>query len=143
MRQLNKLQNFIFIAGGVLMVIGIALNFFGFPLMGSWTFLLGAIGFGVMQMLQQYDGRSVVIRRLRRMMILADVLFIVSGLLMVEQNCQFLLPLFQKNGIQGLTYYAQYVAHNNWVLALFVAAVLELYTMHRISNELSKEAKKL
>ena len=29
------------------------------------------------------------------------------------------------------------------VLVLFIAAILELYTMHRISNELSKEAKKL
>lgn len=143
MRQLNSLQNVIFIAGGLLMVVGIALNFFSHPMVGSWMFLVGAVCFGVLQMMQQYDGKSVVIRRLRRMMILADVLFIVAGLLMVEQTCQFLLPLFQKNGIQGLTYYAQYVAHNNWVLVLFVAAVLELYSMHRISNELSKEAKKL
>lgn len=143
MRQLNSFQNIIFIAGGVLMVVGIALNFFGFSMAGSWTFLAGAVCFGVMQMMQQYDGKDVVIRRLRRMMTVADVLFIVAGLLMVEQNCQFLLPLFQKNGIQGLTYYAQYVVHNNWVLVLFVAAILELYTMHRISHELSKEAKKL
>lgn len=45
--------------------------------------------------------------------------------------------------MQGMVYYAQYVVHNNWVLVLFVAALLELYTMHRISNELAKEAKKL
>ena len=133
----------IFIAGGVLMVAGIALNFFGLQMAGAWTFLAGAAGFGVMQMMQQYEGNDVVIRRLRRIMTLADVLFIVAGLLMVEQNCQFLLPLFQKDGLRGLTNYAQYVVHNNWVLVLFIAAVLELYTMHRISHELSKEAKKL
>ena len=28
---------------------------------------------------------------------------------------------------------------NKWVLLLLVAAVLEIYTMHRISSELDKE----
>ena len=125
------------------MVIGVALNFFGFHQVASCLFLLGAVCFGSMQMMQQYEGRSVVVRRLRRMMMLADVLFIVSGLLLLEQNFNILFPLFQKNGTQGIVWYAKYVVHNNWVLPLFVAALLELYTMHRISNELGKEAKKL
>ena len=104
---------------------------------------MGAVCFGGMQMMQTYEGNNVVIRRLRRIMTLADVLFIVSGLLLLEQNFNFLMPLFQKNGMQGMIYYAQYVVHNNWVLVLFVAALLELYTMHRISSELAEEAKKL
>lgn len=143
MKQLNSLQNLIFLAGGALMVIGVALNFFGFQQVAACLFLLGAVCFGSMQMMQTYEGSNVVIRRLRRIMTLADVLFIVSGLLLLEQNFNFLMPLFQKNGMQGMIYYAQYVVHNNWVLVLFVAALLELYTMHRISSELAEEAKKL
>lgn len=143
MKQLNSLQNLIFLAGGALMVIGVALNFFGYLKVAACLFLLGAVCFGCMQMMQTYGGQNVVIRRLRRIMTLADVLFIVSGLLLLEQNFNFLMPLFQKNGMQGMVYYAQYVVHNNWVLVLFVAALLELYTMHRISSELAKEAKKL
>ncbi len=143
MKQLNSLQNLIFLAGGALMVIGVALNFFGFQQVAACLFLLGAVCFGGMQMMQTYEGSNVVIRRLRRIMTLADVLFIVSGLLLLEQNYNFLMPLFQKNGMQGMIYYAQYVVHNNWVLVLFVAALLELYTMHRISSELAEEAKKL
>lgn len=143
MKQLNSLQNLIFLAGGALMVIGVALNFFGFQQVAACLFLLGAVCFGSMQMMQTYEGNNVVIRRLRRIMTLADVLFIVSGLLLLEQNFNFLMPLFQKNGMQGMIYYAQYVVHNNWVLVLFVAALLELYTMHRISSELAEEAKKL
>ena len=143
MKQLNSLQNLIFLAGGALMVIGVALNFFGFQQVPACLFLLGAVCFGGMQMLQTYEGKNVVIRRLRRIMTLADVLFIVSGLLLLEQNFNFLMPLFQKNGMQGMIYYAQYVVHNNWVLVLFVAALLELYTMHRISSEIAEEAKKL
>ena len=125
------------------MVIGVALNFFSFQQVAACLFLLGAVCFGGMQMMQTYEGNNVVIRRLRRIMTLADVLFIVSGLLLLEQNYNFLMPLFQKNGMQGMIYYAQYVVHNNWVLVLFVAALLELYTMHRISSELAEEAKKL
>jgi phosphatidylglycerophosphate synthase len=143
MKQLNSLQNLIFLAGGALMVIGVALNFFGFQQVAACLFLLGAVCFGGMQMMQTYEGNNVVIRRLRRIMTLADVLFIVSGLLLLEQNFNFLMPLFQKNGMQGMIYYAQYVVHKNWVLVLFVAALLELYTMHRISSELAEEAKKL
>jgi phosphatidylglycerophosphate synthase len=143
MKQLNSLQNLIFLAGGALMVIGVALNFFSFQQVAACLFLLGAVCFGGMQMMQTYEGNNVVIRRLRRIMTLADVLFIVSGLLLLEQNFNFLMPLFQKNGMQGMIYYAQYVVHNNWVLVLFVAALLELYTMHRISSELAEEAKKL
>ena len=143
MKQLNSLQNLIFLAGGALMVIGVALNFFDFQQVAACLFLLGAVCFGGMQMMQAYEGNNVVIRRLRRIMTLADVLFIVSGLLLLEQNLNFLMPLFQKNGMQGMIYYAQYVVHNNWVLVLFVAALLELYTMHRISSELAEEAKKL
>lgn len=143
MKQLNSLQNLIFLAGGALMVIGVALNFFGFQQVAACLFLLGSVCFGGMQMMQTYEGNNVVIRRLRRIMTLADVLFIVSGLLLLEQNFNFLMPLFQKNGMQGMIYYAQYVVHNNWVLVLFVAALLELYTMHRISSELAEEAKKL
>lgn len=143
MKQLNSLQNLIFLAGGALMVIGVALNIFGFQQVAACLFLLGAVCFGGMQMMQTYEGNNVVIRRLRRIMTLADVLFIVSGLLLLEQNFNFLMPLFQKNGMQGMIYYAQYVVHNNWVLVLFVAALLELYTMHRISSELAEEAKKL
>lgn len=143
MKQLNSLQNLIFLAGGALMVIGVALNFFDFQQVAACLFLVGAVCFGGMQMMQTYEGNNVVIRRLRRIMTLADVLFIVSGLLLLEQNFNFLMPLFQKNGMQGMIYYAQYVVHNNWVLVLFVAALLELYTMHRISSELAEEAKKL
>ena len=143
MKQLSRLQSLIFLAGGLLMVVGAGLFVFSNKQLASWIFLVGAIAFVSMQMQQQYEGTNFVIRRLRRIMTLADVLFIVSGLLLLEQNFNFLMPLFQKYGMQGMVYYAQYVVHNNWVLVLFVAALLELYTMHRISNELAKEAKKL
>ena len=42
-------------------------------------------------------------------------------------------------GLDQLSY-IKYV-HNNWVVVLLVAAVLQLYTSHRIANELEKDTK--
>jgi TRAP-type C4-dicarboxylate transport system permease small subunit len=82
-----------------------------------------------------------VIRRLRRIMIFADILFILAGLLMVENAYNFLLPFFQNHITNGLNAYIIYIM-GKWVVLLLVAAILEVYTTHRISHELEKEAKK-
>lgn len=120
------------------MVFGVAMNFFGMFWVAPWVFLPGAMAFSAMQARQRYTGRSFVIRRLRRMMLAADVLFVVAALMLLENNYGFLLPLFTSFGVSGVAGYYQYVAHNNWVVVLLIAAVIELYTTHRISGELAK-----
>lgn len=133
MKQLNKWQNAIFLTGALLMVVGA-----GASLLQWWVapyiFTLGAMGFASMQMLQRYEGTNFVIRRLRRIMLLSDVLFLVSAVLMFAS---------QENvfGLSQITY-LQYV-YNKWVVTLLIAAILQLYTTHRIGHELEKEAKKI
>ena len=129
MRPLSKLQNIIFLVGGLLMVIGAGSSL----LMWSWApyvFAIGALGFASMQMLQRYEGRNVTIRRLRRMMLLSDVLFLVAALLMFANQGNYF----------GLSHidYVQYV-YNKWVVVLLIAAILQLYSSHRIGHELQKE----
>lgn len=129
MRQLSKTENAIFLLGAVLMVIGAGssvLMWKGAP----YVFALGALGFASMQMLQCYEGKNVVIRRLRRMMLLSDILFLVSALLMFASQGNFL-------GLSHITY-IEYV-YNKWVITLLIAAILQLYSTHRIANELAKE----
>jgi hypothetical protein len=87
-----------------------------------------------MQFLQRYEGTNVVIRRLRRMMLISDFLFLLSALLMIANTGNFL-------GLDYITY-IEYV-YNKWVITLLIAAILQLYSTHRISQELDKEAKKL
>ena len=118
--------------GGLLMVAGSGASLF----LQSWApclFAPGAVLFAAVQMRQRYNGRNFVIRRLRRMVLVSDVLFLVAALLMLAGQSNFL----------GLDYlsYVKYV-HNNWIVVLLVAAILQLYTSHRIANELEKEAKK-
>ena len=132
----------VLLSGAVLMVAGAGLYVFGTMLMASWIFLVGALCFASMQMMQTYSGNNFTIRRLRRIMVTGDVLFILSALLMVENSYGLLLPCFSSfrptdTSITSLMF------NNNWVLLLLVAAMLEIYTTHRISGELAKEAKKL
>ena len=131
MKELNKLQTAIFLFGGILMAVGAGTTLLGWG-SAPYIFAIGALGFSSMQMQQRYEGQNFTIRRLRRMMLLSDVLFLVAALLMFANEGNFL-------GIQYLSY-IKYV-HNNWIVVLLVAAILQLYASHRIANELEKDAK--
>lgn len=133
MKQLNRTESFIFLIGAVLMVVGSAANIF-LQTWAPYVFAVGAIAFVLMQLKQGYEGTNTTIRRLRRIMIISDLCFLLAAVLMFANQNNFL-------GLQW-TYYVSYV-HNNWVVALLIAAILQLYSTHRISRELDKEAKKL
>ena len=129
MRQLSKLQNIIFLAGGLMMVVGAGTSLLAWS-WASYIYAIGAICFAAMQLLQRYDGKSFVIRRLRRMMIISDVLFLLAAVLMFANMGNFL----HLNQVD----YLQYV-YNKWVIVLLIAAILQLYSSHRIGHELEKE----
>ena len=133
MKQLNKTQTTIFLIGALLMVVGAGASLLQWTL-APYLYALGALGFASMQMLQRYEGTNFTIRRLRRIMLLSDVLFLVAAILMFagQQN------IFDLNHLT----YLQYV-YNKWVIVLLIAAILQLYTTHRIGSELEREAKKL
>lgn len=98
-----------------------------------WVYLVGALLFASMQVSQAYDGQNRTVRRLKRIMTFADIFFVLSGLLMVDSAYQFMRDSFG----DVITYYD--MVYNKWVLLLLVAALLEMYTMHRIDRELKKE----
>ena len=133
MKQLNKVQTAIFLLGALLMVIGAGTSILAWG-SAPYVFSVGALGFASMQMLQRYEGSNFVIRRLRRVQLLSDVFFLLSGLLMIASM----------GNVFGLSYviYMDYI-YNKWVITLLIAALLQLYSTHRIGNELEKEAKKL
>lgn len=110
----------------------------GFALMWQqqvvcWVFLAGAVLFATMQMAQSYEGRDLTVSRLKRIQGLADLLFVLAGILMADHAYGFFRPLFSNPYS-----YIDYVA-NKWVVLLLIAAVLEVYTVHRIDYELSKK----
>lgn len=134
MKQLSRTQNIIFLVGGVLMVVGAGCFAFMWEQeVMCWIYLAGAVMFATMQMMQTYEGNNITVRRLKKIMTTADIFFVLSGILMVDNAYRFMQQVFT-----NYVAYFQYV-FNKWVLLLLVAAVLEIYTMHRISAELSKE----
>lgn len=133
MKQLNKTETVIFLIGGIVMTIGAGLYVFMLQQkVAAVLFLLGALAFATMQYRQRDEGTNQTILRLRRIQNIANILFVISGLLMIDSCFQFLAPLFS-NRID----YIQFV-YNKWVMTLLIAAVLEIYTVHRLSAEISK-----
>lgn len=100
--------------GAVLLLVGAMLQ------ITRWEFspclyTLGAVLFAYVQVMDRYEGKNLILRRLRRQQILGAVLLVFAGVLMFVTR------------------------HNEWVLCLTVAAVLELYTAFRIPSELEKD----
>ena len=128
MKQLNRWQTALFITGAVLMVIGAGMSLLRWDA-APWLFAAGALAYTTMQMQLTYEGRNFTVRRLRRIMAFSDFLLLLTAVLM------FISRWPQLGGLDWLTY-VNYV-HNNWVVTLLIAAILQLYTTYRIDNELA------
>ena len=100
--------------GAVLLLVGAMLQITRWEL-SPILYTVGAVMFAYVQVMSRYDGKNLIVRRLRRQQILGAVLLIFAGVLMFVTR------------------------HNEWVLCLSVAAVLQLYTAFRIPSELEKE----
>ena len=130
MKQLSKTQTLIFVVGALLMVIGVGASLLAWS-PAPYVFAVGAIAFTSMQFLQRYEGSNFVIRRLRGIMLMSDCLFLLSALLMFASMGN----VFGLSQVNYITY-----IYNKWVLTLLIAAILQLYSTHRIDRELAKEA---
>ena len=149
MKQLSNIQTYIFLFGAFIMVIGAGLKLSAdFFLLGSASasgeilsktgaclFLLGTLCFALMQISQSYEGDNLAIKRLRNIQIICDIACILSVLLLIEHTFRIIYPIMSANGYYS--FYVQYI-NNNWVVYLLIAAVLEVYTMHRIANLIKK-----
>jgi hypothetical protein len=129
MRTLSKWEARLLLVGGLMMVVGSG----AYILLQQWApymFAIGSVLFVAMQWRQRYEGKNFAVRRLRHILMLSDVLFLLAAVLMIANQSNFL-------GLDLLTY-IRYI-HNNWVVVLLVAAIIQLYASHRIANELEKE----
>ena len=111
---MKKIQQTIYIIGGILLVVGAALYITQWA-WAPYMYIIGSFLFGAMQMLDRYTGKSFILRRLRRQQILGAIALMLAGVLMLASN------------------------HNEWILCLLVGCIFELYTAFRIPQELEKE----
>ena len=136
MKKLNKIESILFMLGGMLMVTGIGCYVFMLaPSITCWIALTGSILFSTLHMMQTYEGNQLAIKRLKRILNIADLLFVIAGILIVDSTYNFLRPAFE-NQESYITY-----VYNKWVLLLLIAAILEVCATHRIDYLLKKQGK--
>ena len=139
MKQLNKIQSAIFLIGGLLMVAGVACCvLMVIPTIMCWVYLLGAVMFATMQVSQLYEGNELVVRRLKKLQNLSDLLFVLAGVLLADTVYAGTGHSFFKSMFSNQEAYITYL-YNKWVILLLIAAILDVYTSHRIDHELSKK----
>ena len=113
---MRKAYTVVQVVGAVLLLVGAMLQITRWEL-SPYIYTLGAVMFAYVQVMSRYEGQNLIVRRLRRQQVLGAVLLVFAGVLMFVAR------------------------HNEWILCLTVAAVLELYTAFRIPSELEKEKK--
>lgn len=121
MKELSSLQNAILMVGGILMISGAAV-YRWYAVVAFCVFSIGCVAFCGMQMLQQYEGKNFIIKRLRRQQLIGDGAFLATACCMAMQTFRF-----------GFT------MRNEWVVCMLIGCVLQLYTAYRIPAELKKE----
>lgn len=127
---MSKWQSAVFTVGALLMVAGAVGMVFRW-VAAPWLFIVGALAYTAMQMQQSYEGRNFTVRRLCRILLFSDFMLLFTGVLMIVTQ----MP--QLGGLDWLTY-VNYV-HNNWVVTLLIAAILQLYVTYRLDKELRDE----
>ena len=113
---MKKIANILHIAGALLVLAGAILRI-SQPTYAAYIFIIGATLFATMQFLLRCRSKNNVVRRLVGQQQLAGVALIGAGVLMFTHT------------------------RNEWIIVLFIAAVIELFTAYRIPQELEKEKK--
>jgi hypothetical protein len=121
MKELTSAENICFRTGAILMLVGMALNIF-LPTYSMFIYGIGTLMFTLMQVRAEYLGRDLTILRLRRQQLLACVCFVLTLVMMSMQQHQW--GPFRRR---------------EWVVALAVGCILELYTSFRIPQEINKK----
>ena len=114
---MSKYYSAIATVGAVALLLGAALQITQLA-WAPYLYLIGAIMFAYVQVMSGYEGKNIIIRRLRRQQIIGATLLVVAGVMMI---------LWKRN---------------EWVVCLAIAAVLEMYTVFRIPQEEEKEKNK-
>ena len=112
---MNKTYSLIQMVGAVLLLVGAMLQITHWAL-SPYIYTLGAVLFAYVQVvMSRYEGKNLIIRRLRRQQIIGAALLVFAGVLMFTSK------------------------RNEWIVCLTIAAVPQLYTAYRIPSELEKE----
>ena len=108
-----KITDTLYRIGAIVLLIGAALKI-ARPLHASYIYITGAVLFAVMQFIGRERGGNIALRRLVFQQQFGGIALIAAGVLMFTH------------------------IRNEWIVALFIGALFELYTAYRIPQEKGK-----
>lgn len=109
-----KIKDLLYKIGGIALIVGALAKFF-VPAYGAYLYAVGAILFATMQFICRPQGGSVVLRRLVFQQQIGGICIVAAAALMFTH------------------------VRNEWIVAMFIGALFELYTAFRIPQELEKQ----
>ena len=121
MRELSPQENLCFQSGAILMLVGAALFILN-PMIGMCLYGVGTLLYTLMRVRTEYLGRDITLMRLRRQQLLACCCFVLA-LVMMSMQVHNWGPFRRQE----------------WVIALTIGCILELYTSFRIPQELKNK----
>lgn len=108
-----RIREILAMLGAILLLVGAVLKM-SFGEAASYIYTSGALLFAVMQYLGRVRGGNFALRRLVTMQTIGSFVLIVAGVLMFTHH------------------------RNEWIVAMTIGALLELYTVFRIPHEMNK-----
>ena len=108
-----KLRSILMMIGATMLLAGAVMKM-SFGAQASYIYTIGAVLFAIMQFLGRVRGGSFVLRRLVTMQTVGSLALVAAGVLMFTHH------------------------RNEWMVAMSVGALLELYTSFRIPKELEE-----
>lgn len=112
---MNKIIPALYAVGGIMALLGAAVYITGWP-PAPYIYTIGACMLALAQINSPYYGSSKTIKRLRRQQIIGALFLVVAGALMF------------------------FMHKNEWIAALTIGSVIQLYTAFRIPQEEKKES---
>ena len=110
---MKPIINGLYVIGGIMTLVGAAVYITQWAA-APYIYTIGAAMFALAQVNTPLTAKSPTLRRLRIQQIFGALLLVLTGFFMMFND------------------------HNEWIVCLAVAAVLELYTAFRIPNEEEK-----
>ncbi len=108
-----RIREILAMLGAILLLVGAILKML-FGDVASYIYTVGAALFAVMQFMGRVRGSNFAVRRLVTMQTIGSFALVAAGVLMFTHH------------------------RNEWIVAMTIGALLELYTVFRISHEMNK-----
>lgn len=123
---MNKIQSFLYMIGGILLLCGAAMPLFDFlQEYAHIIYSIGAVLFSAMQFSQSNESKDYIVRRLRRQQMIGLVFLLLAAVMMWMSKYQ--ISPFRAD---------------EWKLALTIGAIIQVYTAFRIPAAINKSEKK-